>query len=73
MTLQSQKPPLGLVPRFVRDSERGVEILEAMGRYVAEGWRIPESWFLELREINSRMQVRGQGPQEEQGRNGVKG
>ena len=48
-------PPLGLVPRFVRDSERGCEILDAMGRYVAKGWRIPEDWLLELREINSRL------------------
>ena len=33
VTPHCQKPPLGLVPRSIRDRERCNEILEAIGRY----------------------------------------
>lgn len=44
-------PPLGLIPKFVRDRERAREILEAMQRYVDAGQPIPRAWLKELSEI----------------------
>jgi len=45
-----QKPPLGLVPRSVRDFERVSEILEALGRYNDAGKPVPREWLAELEE-----------------------
>ena len=49
----TQAPPIGLVPRFVRDQERALEILAAMSRYVRDGKKIPRAWLGELAEIYS--------------------
>lgn len=46
-----RKPPLGLVPRFVVVEHRTVEILEAMRRYAAEGYKVPMEWRDELAEL----------------------
>ena len=46
-----KKPPLGLVPRFIIVEKRTAEILEAMQRYVAEGYKVPEEWRDELEEL----------------------
>ena len=43
-----KKPPLGLVPRFIRDEERAREILEAIGRYNDAGEPVPVNWIWEL-------------------------
>lgn len=43
-------PPLGLVPRSVRDAERVSEILEALGRYNDAGKPVPREWLAELDE-----------------------
>lgn len=43
-----QKPPLGLVPRSIRDRERCQEILEAIGRYNEAGKPVPSEWLEEL-------------------------
>lgn len=45
-----KKPPLGLVPRSVRDFERVSEILEALGRYNDAGKPVPREWLAELEE-----------------------
>lgn len=42
------KPPLGLVPRFIRDEERVREIIEALGRYNDVGKPVPQEWLNEL-------------------------
>ena len=44
------KPPLGLVPRFIRDEARVKEILEAIGRYNEAGKPVPQEWLDELNE-----------------------
>lgn len=44
------KPPLGLVPRFIRDESRVSEILEAIGRYNEAGKPVPVEWLDELNE-----------------------
>ncbi|MBQ6102074.1 MAG: hypothetical protein IJL06_00210 [Kiritimatiellae bacterium] len=45
-----KKPPLGLVPRSIRDFERVSEILEALGRYNDAGKPVPREWLAELEE-----------------------
>lgn len=44
-------PPLGLVPKFVRNHERRVEILEALNRYVEADVQIPLHWVREYNEL----------------------
>lgn len=44
-------PPIGLIPKFIRDRERGQEILAAMGRYIESGKPIPRSWLDELNSL----------------------
>jgi hypothetical protein len=47
----STAPPLGLIPKWVRDEQRALEIVEAMLRYVAFSKKIPRAWLDELAEI----------------------
>lgn len=43
-----KKPPLGLVPRFIRDEQRAREIIEAILRYIDNGRPVPHEWIDEL-------------------------
>ena len=45
------KPPLGLVPKEIKDSIRLGEIIEAMARYHKFARDIPEEWVVELQEL----------------------
>ncbi|GGF88271.1 hypothetical protein [Paenibacillus abyssi] len=45
------KPPIGLVPRFVRDEQRRIEIQNAITRYLDAGIRIPTDWITEYNEL----------------------
>lgn len=47
----NKRPPLGLRPRFILVAERTTEILEAMLRYVREGYEIPQEWREELGDL----------------------
>lgn len=47
-----EKPPLGLTPKFIRDSDRKYEIIEAMFRYLETNKRIPQEWINEFDELN---------------------
>lgn len=47
----SEKPPLGLRPRWIVDALRIREILEAMDRYNSAGVPIPTDWSDELNEL----------------------
>ena len=47
----SQKPPIGLKPRYIHDSERIDEILCAIERYTDANMSIPKSWVNELRDL----------------------
>lgn len=49
-TARHTKPPLGLVPRFIRDEARVAEILEAVARYNEVGKPVPVEWLNELNE-----------------------
>jgi len=47
----SQKPPVGLTPRYIHDGERIDEILCAIERYTDANMSIPKSWVDELRDL----------------------
>lgn len=53
---QLLRPPLGIKPRYIADTERAQEILAGMIRYVGGNppLRIPDAWIHELQEINDR-------------------
>ena len=46
-----QKPPIGLIPRYIHDGKRIDEILNAIERYTDANMPIPKSWIEELRDI----------------------
>lgn len=60
-TARHTKPPLGLVPRFVRDSERCREILAAIERYNDAGKPVPGEWLEELNERMPKQRAEGGG------------
>jgi hypothetical protein len=45
------KPPLGLVPKWVRDKERFDEICAALSRYYNAGKKIPIEWVEEYNSL----------------------
>jgi len=47
----SDKPPLGLVPRKIRENERLVEVKDAIIRYMDASKPIPQEWIDELNEL----------------------
>lgn len=47
-----ERPPLGLRPRNVVLHLRNKEILEAIGRYVEAGKKVPQEWIEELAQNN---------------------
>ena len=46
-----KKPPLGLEPRWVHDSRRAENILEAIERYTDANMSIPKTWVEELKDL----------------------
>ena len=48
---ETKRPPLGLVPKWVRDKERFAEVCEAISRYYNEEYVIPISWVEEYNEL----------------------
>ena len=46
-----QKPQLGLKPRWIHDSERAKEILDAMARYTDANMSVPNKWIKELQDL----------------------
>lgn len=49
-----EKPPLGLEPRWLHDSCRITDILNAMERYADSNISIPKVWIKELKELLQR-------------------
>lgn len=47
------RPPLGLKPKWVHDSERKREIIDAMERYAEVKKPIPIEWIEELKQLIS--------------------
>ena len=46
-----KKPPLGLEPRWVHDSRRASDILDAIERYTDANMSIPKKWIEELKDL----------------------
>ena len=46
-----QKPPIGLKPRWLHDSSRASDILDAIERYTDANMSIPKSWIVELKDL----------------------
>lgn len=61
MNNQSEKPPLGLVPKFIRQEQRKKEVERAIKRYEVAGYRVPDTFFKELAEIEEYLQNRKPG------------
>ncbi len=51
MKTSAERGPLGLRPKFILDTLRAVEIMEAMQRYIAFAKPIPVEWIEELGEV----------------------
>jgi predicted RNA-binding Zn-ribbon protein involved in translation (DUF1610 family) len=49
------RPPVGLVPRFIRLEQRNTEIYEAIQRYAEAEKTVPLAWVLELEENKSQL------------------
>ena len=63
--MSENKPPLGLAPKFKVDFDReeidvkrGIDIVEAMWRYLKADKIYPAKWFDELFEIHDAMKDR---------------
>ena len=52
---EDKKPPLGIKPRHIVDSERINEIGEAICRYLNEDYAIPLEWIEEYNELVGRI------------------
>lgn len=48
---EMQKPPIGLKPRWIHDSQRAKEILDAIERYTDSNMSIPKAWIEELKDL----------------------
>jgi hypothetical protein len=48
---QTNRPPLGLRPKYIRDLERLSEVQDAIKRYWDAGMRIPIEWIQEYNEL----------------------
>lgn len=46
-----KKPPLGLEPRWIHDSKRAQDILDAIERYTDANMSIPKKWVEELKDL----------------------
>ena len=53
------KPPLGLVPRYIRDEQRAREIIDAMLRFIDNGKPVPREWIDELAERTTTKEDKG--------------
>ena len=49
--MDCKKPPIGIKPRFIHDSDRMEEIIEAMERYSIAEIPIPVEWIVELKQL----------------------
>ena len=47
----NNKPPIGIMPRWLHDEKRAMEIKEAIRRYQAADYPIPIEWVEELKDL----------------------
>ena len=46
-----KRPPIGLVPKHIRQKERFLEICKAISKYYNAGCKIPVEWIKEYNEL----------------------
>lgn len=51
METEINRPPLGLIPKWIRQEERLKEVKEAMLRYLDANLEIPTEWGEEYEEL----------------------
>lgn len=51
----ADKPPLGLMPSFIWNHKRRMDIIDAMNRYSEAEKKIPDEWIEELLFLNYKM------------------
>jgi len=49
--VKNKKPPLGLIPKKIKDEERLLDICEAIARYISVNKKIPPEWLKEYNEL----------------------
>lgn len=57
-SMKAERPPLGLVPRYIRQEERLKEINEALQRYITAVKPIPSEWVEEKLYLEAILEVR---------------
>jgi len=50
-TIKSEKPPLGLIPKFVYQEQRIIDITKAIERYTVAKKTVPREWIEEYNEL----------------------
>lgn len=54
----AEKPPVGLIPKYLRQAERAREIVAAINRYLEAGkYDIPNEWAKELDELLTHLRI----------------
>lgn len=56
---QKDRPPVGIMPRWLHREKRTNEIIAAMKRYNEFGKKIPAEWFIELCELFAEIRMNG--------------
>ena len=54
----NEKPPLGIVPRYVIDEQRAREIISGILRFIDAGSPVPREW---LEELFDRVNIKEEG------------
>lgn len=54
-TLVRERPPLGLMPRYIWEERRMYEVVGAIHRYMEARYEIPLEWLEELSYLNKRL------------------
>lgn len=55
MSFDSNKPPLGVKPRWIADYHRLQEVHAAVGRYLEQREPIPQEWLDEIQELAAKL------------------
>lgn len=58
-TETKEKPPIGLKPRWMAESDRAQEIVNAITRYNDAKKEVPRDWLEELEEVNKWLEDHG--------------
>lgn len=53
LTNKQVKPPIGLIPKYISDRNRAIEIKMAVNRYFEVDKQIPIEWIEEYNELKS--------------------